>query len=578
MTPTVLAHLGTALLAACVVTLALAVPLLRGRARRRELQAREADLRTELEAARKSGAAARRKLEAAFEERREAAERAWQMLNALAVPVWRRDAALSLTSCNTAYAQAVEAADPQDAVARNVELRGGSKAAVEAARSLAERARDSGDTAFERTHVVAGGDRLYMELAERPLADGGLVGFARDITVEDELQAELDRHVQSHRDILGMLSNGVAIIGPDLRLDFFNQAYADAFCLDERFLRMRPRLDELLDHVRSQRALPEHSDFAAYLQQHMRKVRTLIEPDEELLHLPDGRTIRRVMYPHPFGGAFMFYEDVTDRLALESSYNTLLAVRQATLEHLQEAVAVIGADGRLKLSNPRFHELWQIPADLVGQEPHIRDLLVYVRPSLGIEDDQRWEEMAERIVAAATEPAMRSGRREHADGRVVDWMQVPLPDAASLFTYLDVTDTIHVERALRDRAEALETADRLKSEFIANISYELRTPLNAISGFAEMLDGEYFGQLNARQHDHAQGIVRSAQQLAGLINDILDLASIEAGYMELEPAEVSVASVMQSMHMLAVDGAPDCSRSAGAAGACAPPETLRPVS
>jgi signal transduction histidine kinase len=257
------------------------------------------------------------------------------------------------------------------------------------------------------------------------------------------------------------------------------------------------------------------------------------------------------MYPHPFGGAFMFYEDVTDRLALERSYNTLLAVRQETLEHLQEAVAVIGADGRLKLSNPRFHEMWGIPTGVAEHEPHIRDLLTYLRPLAGVNDDRRWNELSERIVASATEPMMRSGRKEFADGRIVDWAQVPLPDAASLFTYLDVTDTIKVERALRERNEALETADRLKSEFIANVSYELRTPLNAINGFAEMLDGEYFGKLNPRQHEHAQGIVRSAEQLSNLINDILDLASIEAGYMELEPSEVAVADLVEGMNKLA---------------------------
>ena len=118
---------------------------------------------------------------------------------------------------------------------------------------------------------------------------------------------------------------------------------------------------------------------------------------------------------------------------------------------------------------------------------------------------------------------------------------VPLPDGNVLLTYLDVTDTARVERALRERNEALETAGRLKSEFIANVSYELRTPLNAVIGFAEILNNQYFGDLNPRQLDYSRGILASSQQLMKLINDILDLATIEAGYMVLETGRVEVS-------------------------------------
>ena len=113
---------------------------------------------------------------------------------------------------------------------------------------------------------------------------------------------------------------------------------------------------------------------------------------------------------------------------------------------------------------------------------------------------------------------------------------MPLPDGNILLSYLDVTDSTRVEEALRERNEALETAGRLKSEFIANVSYELRTPLNAIIGFAEILANQYFGELNPRQLDYSRGILDSSNRLLSLINDILDLATIEAGYMQLETA------------------------------------------
>ena len=124
---------------------------------------------------------------------------------------------------------------------------------------------------------------------------------------------------------------------------------------------------------------------------------------------------------------------------------------------------------------------------------------------------------------------------------------MPLPDGNILLSYLDVTDSTRVEHALRERNEALETAGRLKSEFIANVSYELRTPLNAIIGFAEILTNQYFGELNPRQLDYSRGILDSSHRLLSLINDILDLATIEAGYMTLETQQIDIHAMMSGV-------------------------------
>ena len=118
------------------------------------------------------------------------------------------------------------------------------------------------------------------------------------------------------------------------------------------------------------------------------------------------------------------------------------------------------------------------------------------------------------------------------------------------FAGLDVSDTARVERALRERNDALETAGQLKSEFIANVSYELRTPLNAIIGFAEILANQYFGALTQRQLDYSRGILDSSHRLLSLINDILDLATIEAGYMTLETEPVDVQAMLQAVMTL----------------------------
>ncbi|MBT3171965.1 MAG: sensor histidine kinase, partial [Rhodospirillaceae bacterium] len=150
-------------------------------------------------------------------------------------------------------------------------------------------------------------------------------------------------------------------------------------------------------------------------------------------------------------------------------------------------------------------------------------------------------------IARISERARSAMRLQRRDGKVLDCTYVPLPDGATLITYMDITDSFQVERALRDRAQALETADRLKSEFIANVSYELRTPLNTVIGFTEILANQYFGQLNERQQEYVSGILQSSQQLLSLINNILDLATIEAGLMVLEIESIDLRATLITM-------------------------------
>ena len=463
-------------------------------------------------------------------------------LDNLPRPVWRRGKDLELVYVNEAYCAAV--GQPREEVLRQqIELLG--RAETQLSRNLAREAQKTGHRQSATRHAVAGGERRLFQVSERALPDGSLVGYAHDQTEAEERKIELDRHIQAHGAVLQNLNVGIAILAADMQLDFHNSAYADIWQLDEDYLASRPHIADILETLRSERRLPEQADFADYKRSWIRRLQTMIEPYEDLMHVPDGTTLRVTASPHPFGGAILTFEDVTDRLTLERNYNTLIAVQQETLNNLYEGVAVFGQDGRLKLSTKAFAEIWQVPEEMLESEPHVRDLLPLSRHFYDM-DEEGWQRFAARTIAHTTEPEARSGRHELNDGRLIDWAQVPLPDGASLFTFVDVTDSIRVERALRERAEALETADRLKSEFVANISYELRTPLNAIIGFAQMLEENYAGELNKRQAEYAHAIVDSSRELTSLINNLLDLATIEAGYLQLERTEAEVSELLRS--------------------------------
>src|SRR5204863_490655 len=129
-----------------------------------------------------------------------------------------------------------------------------------------------------------------------------------------------------------------------------------------------------------------------------------------------------------------------------------------------------------RLHNPAFARLWQLAPELLSQEPHVETVSSWSR---SLHNDQPiWQRLRATITAIDVRSPI-AGRLERADGSLVDCASTPLPDGATLVTFQDVTDTVNVERALRERNEALEAADKLKIDFVHHVSYELRSPLTA---------------------------------------------------------------------------------------------------
>jgi signal transduction histidine kinase len=466
------------------------------------------------------------------------------LLDSLPMPVWLRGADLSLAWCNVAYAKLVDR-DRSTVLRESIEL--GRGIIGEGGLGLARRAQSLGRPQEESHHLVTTGRRLLFEFTEAPLPDGRLVGHARDVTAIEATQAELGRHVAGQDELLEHLSTGVAIYGPDSRLRSYNRAYLRMFSMDDEFLRTRPTADEMFDVLRARRQVEDLPDFPAFKREQIRRLMSVVEPFESLLHQPSGTTIRRIVAPHPFGGIMAIYDDVTDRLALERSYNTLIEVQRDTLDNLSEGVAVFGGDGRLKLNNPAFARLWNLGAGDLAGEPHFAAIGEAFRALFQPED---WQSLRQQMIAGMEDRRPRAGRFTRTDGRVVDFVALPLPDGSALYRFADVTDSVQVQRALVERNEALETTDRLKTEFLANISYELRTPLTTIIGFSEMLDRRFFGPLNDRQAEYAVGIVSASRSLLRLIDDILDLANIEAGYLQLNPKPLDPTTLFQDLGAL----------------------------
>lgn len=464
------------------------------------------------------------------------------LLEAAPFPVWRRDADLKLQQVNSAYVRAVEAADADAVVAQSLELI--SSATAPAPDKSARQALDLKSVLTHVESVVIAGKRRALRVIEVPLDQDGVGGFAIDITENEEARADLSRHVRAHNETLDQLSAGVAIFGPDRTLVFHNTAFVRLFDLHNERLDDRPPFSEVLDHMRERRRLPEQRDFPAWKRELQTWFITILEPREDTWVLSDETVLRVVVQPHPMGGLILVFEDQSEQLNLATARDSVLKAYQATLNQLHEAVAVFSANGRLKLYNSGFANHFHLTLSNLSDEPHVDSLSILVDRS--VSPDTKPRQLSDIVRHATVGRRTVEGRLELENGETLDYRAVPLPNGDALVTYLDVTDSQRIERALRDRSEALEAADKLKSQFVSNMSYELRTPLTSITGFSQMLDQGYHGTLNSRQADYVRSILLSAERLQLLISDILDLAVTEAGSLALETAQLSIYDLLKS--------------------------------
>ncbi|MGH6888183.1 MAG: ATP-binding protein [Rhizomicrobium sp.] len=456
------------------------------------------------------------------------------VLDAIPVPVWLRNRNRALAWGNRAFLAAVGQQDVESAVAAQTSLE-------KSDRDLASSARSAGHAVESKRYSVIAGQRRALTLTHAPVSEG-VVGTAIDVTDLSSTEARLQQHIDAHADTLDKLATAVAIFDRDRRLSFYNGAFVRLWNLPDSWLELHPTDEEILDRLRETRKLPEQRDYQSWKRQRLALYEHSLEyVPEDLWYLPGGKTLRIVAQPHPFGGLTYLYEDVTEKLALESSYNTLIKVQSATLDTLSEAVAVFGPDARLKLHNAAFARLWELePAALQG-EPHVQKIAEACSARFG--DVTMWQSLALSIAAGA-ERDKNWGRIERSDRTVLALAFAPLPDGATLITFADMTDRSRIESALRDRAEALEAADRLKSDFVHHASFLFRDPLNAVHGFASLLAAGQAGSLSPKQAEYVEDILSASNSLAEVTSDILDLALIDSGAMRLERASVDLHALL----------------------------------
>ncbi len=287
-------------------------------------------------------------------------------------------------------------------------------------------------------HIVVNGQGRYYEFFEMPFHDAdkldeiGTVGQLVDMTELDEVKRHFKIHQSAHLEVLSALGTAFAIFDNKSDLIFHNKSFMQLWHLTPEDLGEKLSYASFLNVIRNKRMLPEVSDFKAYKTEEDKLFTSLIEPKENLLHLPDGRTIRRVVLQHPNGLIFA-YEDVSDRLAAERTIHELMMVQKNILDNVSDAVLVFGQNGQLQYFNGAYVKLFAADSAKLQNLPHINDIFEMQKTFFNKVDS--WENLKQHMTKHIFD-ICATFKLERDDGQVLEVRPVMLTNGLIMVSYV----------------------------------------------------------------------------------------------------------------------------------------------
>ncbi|MCA3239662.1 MAG: PAS-domain containing protein [Rubrivivax sp.] len=403
-------------------------------------------------------------------------------------------------------------------------------------RETIERRRRGQSEAYEITLRAADGTRRHCVNNATPIAGAsgpltGSVGLWTDITPLKEAERRLAEQSQALTLTLESLHEGVFTTGQDGRAVVWNRRLLELLELPESLLRKRPTIEEVRSFQVARGDFAHDSTFNDPAQR-------AALPDRYRRRTKDGQLLEVEGRRATDGCLVRTYRDVTaDVRAAEA-----LRVSGERFRQMADAAPALiwqgEANGRAVWFNQRWLQCTGRPLDDELQRPWSDRM----HP-----DDLDWGRTVLGAAAAARRPFEFEYRVVCADGRIV-WVAdhgITRFDADGRFEGFtcygwDITERKAAQQALAAAKDEAERLSRAKSEFLSRMSHELRTPLNAVLGFAQLLASDTAEPLTPRQRDRVRELQRGGAHLLDLINDVLDLARIEAGALrlQLQPVEL----------------------------------------
>lgn len=289
------------------------------------------------------------------------------LIDNLPYPVWMRTPELKIKIGNRRYEEYTS--------------EGGQNLIEEESQNTAVDACAGNRAKQKNIYLNKNGEHRCFEVTETPfhyeqsLDKIATVGTMVDISNWDNLRRNLKQNQNAHLEILASLGTAIAVFDADYKLSFYNQAFLRLIQGEETWLDEHPSYGAFLDYLREKRLLPEVPDYAYFRNEEHKQFTNITAPKEDLLHLPDGRSLRRIRAPHLKGGLIFAFEDITDRLTARRDYNALVSVQQEILNNIEEAVLIFASDGKLKFYNQAYVSLWDADEVVLQKEPSFSEIL-----------------------------------------------------------------------------------------------------------------------------------------------------------------------------------------------------------
>jgi PAS domain S-box-containing protein len=392
----------------------------------------------------------------------------------------------------------------------------------------------------------------------------GIVVFTEDLSERKQLEAKLrerereaerrersEQSAQQYRDLMEAAPDAMLVVGRDGRIQTVNAqaeklfGYAREELVGSVVRELVPEplrvahdahIEELFAHPTAARTMATGRELSA-----RRKDGSDIPVEVSLgpVHTPHGLVVCAAV------------RDISERLRLTAAATRMARRLTSAVESMDDPFVLFDDAERVVLCNAAYRKLLGVDdeEDLAGRT--IEDLLALFARQLVFPDELARERfLAERREAFAT---LRQGRGpsipsevQTRDGRKFRFITQSTFEGV-VVTVWDLTDQEKRNEELRRAHAAAAAGSAAKTEFLSSMSHELRTPLNAVLGFAQLLERDRKEPLTERQRERVQRILSGGEQLLRLVDDVLDLARIEAGRVAMSVEPVSVADALEEM-------------------------------